>query len=43
LYILGVGKLMARPSDYTPELGLLICQRMVEGETLRKTGVDRYR
>jgi transposase-like protein len=26
---------MARPSDYTPELALAICQRLVEGESLR--------
>jgi hypothetical protein len=29
-------RVVGRPSDYTPELGQRICERMVEGETLRK-------
>ena len=29
-----------RPTDYTPELATLICERMVEGETLRKICAD---
>jgi hypothetical protein len=31
---------MGRPSDYTEELGLHICERIVEGETLRKICSD---
>jgi hypothetical protein len=29
-----------RPSGYTPELGHLICKRLVEGETVRKLCLD---
>ena len=29
-----------RPTDYTLELATLICERMVEGETLRKICAD---
>lgn len=28
-------ELMARPSDYSPAIGIVICARMVEGESLR--------
>jgi hypothetical protein len=29
-----------RPSTYTPELGILICKRLAEGETVRKLCLD---
>jgi hypothetical protein len=33
-------KRTGRPSDYTVECGIRICERMVEGETLRKICLD---
>lgn len=34
------GPVLGRPTDYTPELATLICERMVDGETLRKICAD---
>jgi hypothetical protein len=31
---------LGRPSEYTPEIGMQICERLVEGETLRKICFD---
>lgn len=32
---------MARPTDYTKELGIKICRRIAEGESLKKISEDK--